>query len=115
PDPDANRRARVVVHLPANARLSVDGKVMRSPSATRHFYSPPLEAGKDYHYVFKAEMDRDGKAVEVTKRLDVRAGQKQEITLKFSDPAQSAGRQPTPAQRAERKNIPDKSTRAGQS
>jgi uncharacterized protein (TIGR03000 family) len=114
PDPDANRRANVIVHLPAKAKLSVDGQAMRSTSATRRFYSPPLQAGKSYHYVFKAEMDRDGKPVEVTKHLDVRAGQKQEITLAFPDPDQSAGRPPTPAQPAERKNSSEKRARAGQ-
>jgi uncharacterized protein (TIGR03000 family) len=115
PDPDANRRAKVVVHLPAKAKLSVDGQAMRSTSATRRFFTAPLEAGKSYRYVFKAEMDRDGKPVEVAKRLDVRAGQQKEITLTFPDRDPSAGGQPPPDQPAERKNGSEKRVRAGQS
>jgi uncharacterized protein (TIGR03000 family) len=105
PDPDANRRATIVVHLPANAKLSVDGKATRSTSTTRRFVSPPLEAGQSYHYVFKAEAPRDGEPATVSKRVDVQAGQTREITLQFNDRDQPAEREQAPAQPGERKGV----------
>jgi uncharacterized protein (TIGR03000 family) len=115
PDPDANRRATIIVHLPANAKLSVDGKATRSTSTTRRFVSPPLEAGQSYHYVFKAEAPRDGEPATVSKRVDVQAGQTREITLQFNDQDQPAERKQAPAQPVGRKDVFGKRVRAGQS
>jgi uncharacterized protein (TIGR03000 family) len=114
-DPDAKRRARIIVHLPADAKLSVNGKAMRSTSATRRFVSPPLKAGEDYQYVFKAEVQRDGEPATIAKRVDVRAGQTQEITFQLKNREQSAQRKSAPARPVERKDLSDKSVRAGQS
>jgi uncharacterized protein (TIGR03000 family) len=92
PNTNTNNRATIVVHLPANAKLSVDGKATNSTSNTRRFYSPPLEPGKDYHYVFRAEVERDGKPVPITKRVDVRAGETRDISLTLPDTEEAADR-----------------------
>jgi uncharacterized protein (TIGR03000 family) len=83
PDPNAGRRATIIVHLPADAKLRVDDKATRSTSATRRFVTPPLESGQGYHYTFQAEIDRDGEPMTVTKRVDIRAGQTEEVTLQL--------------------------------
>jgi uncharacterized protein (TIGR03000 family) len=84
-------RATIVVHLPADATLIVDGRPTQSRSATRTFTSPPLEAGKTYSYVFRAELNRDGERMAVDKTIRVRAGKTEEVSLDLR-PAQSADR-----------------------
>lgn len=90
PDPDAARRATIIVHVPADAKLMVDGKATRSTSATRRFVSPPLEPDTGYHYIFKAKIERDGEPLTVEKRVEVRAGQIGVIEMDFNDVKPSA-------------------------
>lgn len=85
PDTSAGNRATIIVHVPENATLTVDGKQMSSTSTTRRFYSSSLEPGKSYHYDFVARMERDGKVVMDDRRVDVRAGDRLEISFTPSD------------------------------
>jgi len=88
-NPAANNsgsEATIIVHLPANARLTIDGEATQSASATRTFVSPPLEAGKTYTYTLRGEMNRDGRQMNATKTVEVRAGGVSEVTLNFSAP-----------------------------
>jgi uncharacterized protein (TIGR03000 family) len=110
PDTSADNRATIVVHLPANARLLVNGKLTRSTSETRRFVSPPLEAGKSYHYDFEARVERDGKVHSIPQRVEVRAGEKREISLIEREP--SAARKPATTQPAEKKRLPEQRVRA---
>ena len=73
--------ATVVVRLPADARLTIDGAATRSTGATRTFQSPPLEAGAPGQYVLRAEIVRDGRALRVRHRVQVRAGTVSEVRL----------------------------------
>jgi uncharacterized protein (TIGR03000 family) len=104
----SNNRATVIVHLPAKARLLVDGKPTQSTSSVRRFYTPPLEAGQNYHYVFEAKMDQNGETVTTTKRVDVRPGKTEEVYLKFADLDQPMERATPPSRPAERKGVPTK-------
>ncbi len=85
PDTSPSKRATVIIHLPAKATLTVDGKATSSTSPTRRFYSPPLQAGKSYTYVFEARMERDGKTVKADRRVEVCAGDQREITITMPD------------------------------
>ena len=85
PDTSANNRATITIHLPDDAQLLVDGKATASTSATRRFYSPPLEDGKSYHYNFEARVERDGKIVTMPQRVDVRSGDRRDITISRED------------------------------
>ncbi|HMO36476.1 MAG TPA: TIGR03000 domain-containing protein [Gemmatales bacterium] len=67
--------AKVVVSLPADAKLAIDGHATTSTSTERTFVSPALEAGKDYQYTITAEFVRDGNNVTETKVIIVRAGE----------------------------------------
>jgi uncharacterized protein (TIGR03000 family) len=95
PDTSANNRASIVVHLPESASLTVDGKSTTSTSATRRFYSPPLEPGRTYHYTFRARVERDGKTVNAERTVDVSAGDQREITLTMPDVNRSPDREQT--------------------
>ncbi len=73
--------AVIVVSLPANAKLTIDGEATTSTSQQRVFTSPALPAGKDFHYTLQAEVVVDGKPVTVSKTVAVRAGEQSRVTL----------------------------------
>jgi uncharacterized protein (TIGR03000 family) len=71
--------ARLVVDLPADARLYINGGLY----PTRTFRTPALESGKPYHYVVRAEIVRDGRTESETRYVGVTAGD--EITVSFQN------------------------------
>jgi uncharacterized protein (TIGR03000 family) len=80
------RQARLVVELPADAKLSIDDYLTRdSTKTTRTFTTPELEPGQDYYYTLRLEMTRDGRTVVATRRVIVRAGR--EVRTVFDDVA----------------------------
>src|SRR5947209_7868460 len=68
-------RARVVVDVPADAKLYVDGQLMKTQSDHRVFNTPALRPGQAYYYDVKAEVVRDGETKSETKRIVVRGGE----------------------------------------
>jgi uncharacterized protein (TIGR03000 family) len=74
-------RARVIVQLPADARLYVDDQPIRATSENQAFNTPRLERGQTYYYEVRAEAVRGGKTVVESKRVLVRAGQA--VTVSF--------------------------------
>ncbi len=82
--------ATIVVTLPADAKLTIDGAATSSTSARRTFVSPTLPAGQEFGYTLQAEIVRDGKTVKVTKQVTVRAGE--ETTVSFEEPASVVSR-----------------------
>jgi uncharacterized protein (TIGR03000 family) len=64
----------VVVQLPADASLTVDGTQVPLTSETRTLVTPELKPGQDYHYTLRASANRDGQLVTRMKRVTVRAG-----------------------------------------
>src|SRR6516162_342210 len=52
--PAGAKSATLVVRLPADARLEIDGTATRQTGSVRRFQSPPLEPGKKYVYVVTA-------------------------------------------------------------
>jgi uncharacterized protein (TIGR03000 family) len=75
--------ATIVVSLPAEARLMIEGEETRSTSGDRTFVSPPLQPGKTYYYSLKAEVERNGKKETASQNVEVRAGQESRVTLQF--------------------------------
>ncbi len=76
-------RATVVVKLPADARLFADNRALNLTGAERKFVSPELPTGQEFVYRFKAEYERDGELVSVTKKIAVRPGLA--VTVEFAD------------------------------
>src|SRR5262245_38923798 len=75
--------ARVIVELPADAKLFIDGQLMKSESARRVFVTPRLEAGKQYFYDLRAEIVRDDQTLSDRKRVFLRPGEV--VTASFGD------------------------------
>ena len=73
--------ATIIVSLPADARLTVDGYQTTSTSSERIFLSPNLTPGYQYHYTLKAEFVRDNQPVTISKVVSVRAGSQSRIQI----------------------------------
>jgi uncharacterized protein (TIGR03000 family) len=84
--------ATLVVNVPADARLTIDGEVTASTSTRRVFVSPVLNAGRDYHYTVKAEFVKDGKQITVSKEVAVQAGSQTSVTLNADNLSSVASR-----------------------
>lgn len=84
-------QAQVVVQLPDDARLYVDGKASRLTSSTRRLVTPALEPGQEYAYTLQAVAVRQGRVVQKTKRVTFRAGERTEV--RFADLSQDADEQ----------------------
>ena len=73
--------ATIVVHLPTDAKLTIDGAPTKSTSAERSFITPPLEDGKTFSYIFEAQFVRGNQTIRVTEKVPIRAGGNAVITL----------------------------------
>lgn len=79
PDAPANPngdRATITVKLPADATLYVDDRKSPSKDPVRSFATPPLPTGKEFAYVIKAEVIRNGQPETVTQKVPFRAGER---------------------------------------
>jgi uncharacterized protein (TIGR03000 family) len=73
--------ATIVVHVPADATVTIDDEATTSTSSRRVFVTPALETGKEYHYTLTAQVVRDGKTQTVTERVTVRPGEVSRVEL----------------------------------
>jgi uncharacterized protein (TIGR03000 family) len=79
--------ATIYVTLPAEAKLTIDGRPTASTSESRVFETPSLTPGKTFHYVLKATVVRDGKTDTVTEKVAVRAGEDTRVKLEIPESA----------------------------
>jgi len=82
--------ATIIVSLPADAKLFIDGAATTSTAARRVFVSPELNPGKEFHYTLKAEFAREGKPVTETKRVAVTAGNETNVLFDAAAPSVAA-------------------------
>jgi uncharacterized protein (TIGR03000 family) len=73
--------ANVTVIVPTGAKLTVNDVVV-NVNGNQTFQTPNLEKGKNYFYTVKAELNRDGRTVADTRRIDVTAGKA--VTVDFT-------------------------------
>lgn len=78
-----NDRARVIVQVPADAKLYIDGHAMKTSSTRRVFSTPQLQPGQAYYYEVRAEVEREGQRLVETQRVILRPGQ--QVTASFTD------------------------------
>lgn len=77
--------ARLLVSLPAEAVLFIDGTSTTSTSTQRAFITPEIDWDRDYFYMLRAEWVRDGQKLTLTKHVPLRAGNETQVTLDFSE------------------------------
>jgi uncharacterized protein (TIGR03000 family) len=76
--------ATILVSLPADARLTIDGNPTTSTSSERTFVSPALPQGQQFQYTLRAEIIRDGRTIAETQQINVRAGEETRVGFNFS-------------------------------
>jgi len=73
--------AKLIVKVPASARLSIGGVATVATSTERTFVSPVLVPGQSYYYTIQATFEQAGKSVVVTREVEVRAGKTTQVNL----------------------------------
>ncbi len=68
-------RARLIVDLPADARLYVDDKLTKTRSDHRTFTTPVLSQGDTYYYELRVELIREGVTLFENKKVTLKAGE----------------------------------------
>jgi len=76
--------ATIVVTLPTEAKLLVDGNATTSTSGRRVLQTPVLANGSDYVYTLRAEVVRNGQTMVETQEVTVRAGEISEVPFNFA-------------------------------
>ncbi|MBL8795107.1 MAG: TIGR03000 domain-containing protein [Planctomycetia bacterium] len=74
-------KATLVLNVPADARVTIDGEATSSNSNVRVFSTPTLQAGYSYRYIVQAEMVVNGQKVVETKAVNVRAGEETRVNF----------------------------------
>jgi uncharacterized protein (TIGR03000 family) len=77
-------KATIILNVPADAWLTIDGKPTTSRSTSRVFVTPPLQPNRVYHYDVRAQVDRGGRTMTLTRRIAVRAGQVTRDSMTFA-------------------------------
>jgi uncharacterized protein (TIGR03000 family) len=76
--------ATIVVSLPNDARLTVDGNATSSTSERRTLVTPVLQMGQDYVYTLSAEFVSNGQTLTQTQQVTVRGGQTSTVQFNFA-------------------------------
>jgi uncharacterized protein (TIGR03000 family) len=71
---DASAKVEITVLVPADAEVFFDGEPTKQKGTERHFETPPLPVGVQYHYMVMARWKSGDKPIEFTRRVDVTAG-----------------------------------------
>lgn len=74
-------RVTLEVRVPDGADVWIDGHQTRQRGTIREFQSPPLQPGQDYRYEVRASWMEDGRRVDRTKEVAVRAGERVSVDM----------------------------------
>ena len=72
----------ITVKLPPGATLYVDDRKSPSSDPVRQFSTPPLPAGREFAYLLKAEVVRNGQPESFIQKVPFRAGER--VTVDFT-------------------------------
>lgn len=73
--------AALVVSLPADATLKINGVATTQISGVRQFATPTLTAGQNFYYTLTAEVVRDGQTLTSVQSVTVRAGETTNVSI----------------------------------
>jgi uncharacterized protein (TIGR03000 family) len=76
-------KAKIIVRLPADAKLTIDDQPTKSTRARRVFSSPALQPGRTYYYNLAATIVREGRPVITRQRVRVRPGEVTRVSFDF--------------------------------
>ena len=78
--------AKLLIELPANAKLFIDDMAVKTATGVQLFDTPALEPDTVYFYMVRIEGMRDGQPFSQTRRILVRAGQVARTQFKEMEP-----------------------------
>ncbi|MBY0522892.1 MAG: TIGR03000 domain-containing protein [Gemmataceae bacterium] len=73
--------ARLIVEVPADAKIFIDDKATTSSQGVRTYLTPALDPTKSYAYTVRAELTRDGKTFTDSRVVHVQAGQESRVSF----------------------------------
>jgi uncharacterized protein (TIGR03000 family) len=76
-----NDTVLINLRVPGNAEVWFDGSKTSQTGRQRSFVSPPLQPGRNYSYNIRARWIEAGRPVEQTRRINVRAGDRDNLNL----------------------------------
>ncbi|MBI3412075.1 MAG: TIGR03000 domain-containing protein [Planctomycetes bacterium] len=76
--------ATIIVSLPAEGKLRVDGFQTTSTGERRTLLTPAIPVGEEFSYELQAEITRDGRSVVQTQTITVRGGETTTAPFTFS-------------------------------
>jgi uncharacterized protein (TIGR03000 family) len=76
--------ATIVVSLPVEAKLTIDGYVSQQTSAQRTLVTSPIQPGQEFTYTLVAQTTQNGLPVSQTQRVTVRSGQQLPVRFDFT-------------------------------
>jgi uncharacterized protein (TIGR03000 family) len=82
--PPAEGTARLTIVLPPDAELYFDGTPTTKIGSERTFVTPLLDGDKTYYYSLRARWTQDGRPVEQSRRVTVKAGS--QVRVDFTSP-----------------------------
>ncbi|HEX4612543.1 MAG TPA: TIGR03000 domain-containing protein [Urbifossiella sp.] len=77
--PAATARATITVKVPPGAALYVDNTRNPATDPVRRFTTPPLPAGREFAYLLRVEVTRNGQPEQVIQKITFRAGEHSEV------------------------------------
>ena len=92
PEAISPNEIHLIVNLPENAQMFVNGNPTTSTGKSRHFVSRDLEPGQSYRFDLKMVVEEDGKPVEKQRVVVLESGRGEEVTFDVatnSDPVET--------------------------
>jgi uncharacterized protein (TIGR03000 family) len=89
---EVSSQATLVVNLPADATLLIDGDATTATTGRRVFVAGPMPEGREFRYTVRAEAMRQGKMVSTEQEVVVKAGDRREVTLELPAPTVASAR-----------------------
>jgi len=81
----------IIVNLPADAKLAVDGYVTQQNLNVRTLVTPPIQPGAEFTYTLVAEANQNGQPASQTQRVTVRPGERVSVNFTFAATPVGAG------------------------
>jgi uncharacterized protein (TIGR03000 family) len=87
-----DRTVHIQLRVPPDAKVWFDGEATTQRGEVRNFQSPSLDPAKQYSYEIRATWQQDGRPIEHTRRVRVRAGDRIRVNLAEWETDRTAGR-----------------------
>jgi len=82
--PTMESSAILTVYVPAEAKVTINGKLTKTTGSKRQYVSFGLMSGFSYKYEVKAQIVRDGQLLEDTKVISLTAGERGAVAFGFN-------------------------------